>query len=101
MGILSRLEVVDPQIPDKPLAKISVPGTVTPEQLRKEIRIGLTIKIDLGDKTRKKTVTIKIFDEELKKKLEEYINNIQIRIYEIESEERIAGELKMAEIKSE
>jgi len=100
-GVLTRIEVVDPQNPEKPLARITVPGTLVPEQIKKDIRIGITLKIDLGDKKKSKTATIKIYDDELKKKLEEYINNIELRLYEIESEEKIAGEYKLSEIKSE
>jgi len=101
MGIITRIEVIDPKIPEKPLAKITVPGTVVKEQIKKELRIGLTLKIDLGDKVKKKTVTIKIFDEDLKKKLEEYIDSIELNLVEIESEEHVVGKIKLGDIKSE
>lgn len=102
MGIMTRIEVIDPKIgPEKPLARITVPGTLVPEQIKKVLQVGLTLKIDLGDKTKKKTTTIKIYDEDLKAKLEEYVNSLQIRLVEIESEERVVGEIKLSDIKSE
>jgi len=98
--ILTKIEVIDPQIPEKPLGKIVVPGTLVPEQIRKELRIGLTLKIDLGEKTKKKTFTIKVYDEELKKAILKYIENITLKLIEIENEERVLGELKVADIPS-
>ena len=102
MGIMTRIEVIDPKVgAEKPLVRITVPGTVVPEQIKKILQVGLTLKIDLGDKVKKKTATIKIFDDELKTKLEEYIESLNIRLVEIESDERIIGELKLSDIKSE
>ena len=99
--IASRIEVIDPKIPEKPLARIVVPGDVIKEQIKKELRIGLTIKIDLGDKVKKKTVTVKVYDDELRKKIEEYVNSIVLRIVSITSEEQIRGEITLSEVRSE
>ena len=101
MGVMTRIEVIDPNIPEKPLIKLTVPGSVVPEQIRKSIQVGLTLKIDLGDKTKKKTTTIKVFDEDLRRLLEDYVNSLEIRLVEIESEERVIGEIKLSDIKSE
>lgn len=102
MGIATQIEILDPRASEeKPLARITVSGTVTPEQIKKELRIGLVIKVDTGEKKKRKTFTVKLADEELKKKLEEYVNSLKIRLVEIESEERVVGELKLSDIRSE
>lgn len=101
MKTSTRVEVIDPNIPDKPLARLIVPGEVVPEQVKKEIRIGVTLKIDLGDKVKKKTVTVKIQDDDLKKKLEEYVDSILLRMVSLRTEEDIRGEISLKFVKSE
>lgn len=100
MPVSTKIEVIDPHA-DKPVARLIVPGDIVIEQIRKEIRIGVRLSVDLGDKKRRKTFTIKIFDENLRKALEEYINNMYIVLSTLTTEENIKGEYKLGEIKTE
>lgn len=100
MGISTKIEVYDPNM-EKPVTRIIVPGDITKEQLKKEIRVGVTLVIDLGDKKKKKTFTIKIFDDELKTRLEDYIDSLIVKLSVLETEERIGGELTLGDIKTD
>lgn len=101
MGTVARIEVYDPNNPEKAIAKITVPGEVVKEQIRKDVKVGVTLKIDIGDKTKRKTFNIKVYDESIKKALEEYANSLIVRVISVTSEESVAGEYKLADIKSE
>lgn len=101
MRTATRIEVVDPNIPDKPLTRLTVPGEIVPDQVKKEVRIGVTLKIDLGDKVKKKTVTVKIHNEELKNQLEEYVDSILLRMITLRTEEAVRGEISLKLVKSE
>lgn len=96
----TRIEVYDPS-QDKPIARIVVPGELTKEQIRKELRVGITLTVDLGDKKKKKTFTLKIYDDELQRRLEEYVDNLVVRLTILESEERTGGEFTLGELKTE
>lgn len=98
---ISRIEVYDLNEPDKPIAKIVVPGDVVKDQIRKDVKVGVTLKINVGDKTKKKTFNIRVYDENLRKMLEDYVNSLVVRVVSITSEESVAGEYKLADIKSE
>lgn len=100
MNTNTRIEVFDPNM-DKSVTRIIVPGDVTKEQLKKEIKVGVTLIIDLGDKKKKDTFTIKIFDEKLKQELENYINSLSVKLSLLETEERTGGELSLADIKTD
>lgn len=100
MPTSTRIEVYDPNM-DKPVTRIIVPGDITKDQLKKEIKVGVTLIIDLGDKKKKKTFTIKIFDEELKQRLEEYIDSLIVKLSLLETEERVGGELTLGDIKTD
>jgi hypothetical protein len=97
--VSSRIEIVDPNA-DKVIARITVPGEVTHRQITKEVRIGVTVVVDLGDKKKKKTFTVNILDDELKKRLDEYIDSLVVRIYRVETEDQLVGEVKMGEVKT-
>lgn len=101
MVVVSRIEVYDPNSPEKPIAKITVPGEVVRNQIRKDVKVGVTLKIDVGDKTKRKTFNIKVHDEALRKALEDYVNNLVLRVVAITTEESVSGEYKLADIKSE
>ena len=96
----TRVEIYDDRAGDKPLTHITVPGVIVPDQISKELKVGLTIRIDLGDKTKKKTIAINVYDEELKKAIEDYINSMRLRLVILSTEESIGGELKISEIRS-
>jgi len=101
MSVSTRVEVYDPANPDKPIARVIVPGELTKEQLRKELKVAVTLNIDLGEKKKKKTFPVKIFDEQLKKRLAEYVDNLIVKLIIVESEERTGGEFMLSEIKTE
>jgi len=98
--VSTRIEVYEPGS-EKPLARVTVPGEVTPAQLRKELRVAVTLVVDLGDKRRKKTFPIKISDDGLKARLEEYVDGLVVRLTIVEMEERVGGEYRLGEIRSE
>ena len=100
MPTSTKIEVYDPNM-DKPVTRIIVPGDITKDQLKKEIKVGVTLIIDLGDKKKKKTFTIKIFDEALKQQLEDYINSLIVKLSVLETEERVGGEITLADIKTD
>lgn len=99
--VASRIEIYDPNNPEKPIARITVPGEVIKEQIRKDVKIGITLKIDVGDKTKRKTFNIKVYDESIRKALENYINSLLLRVVSVTTEESVAGEYRFADIKSE
>jgi len=100
MPTSTKIEVTDPNS-DKPAVRIIVPGEITKEQLKKEVKVGVTLSIDLGDKRKKKTFTIKIFDEALKKQLEDYINSLIVTLSVLETNERIGEEISLGDIKTD
>ena len=96
----TKIEVYDPNNPEKPLARITVPGEVAREQIQKEIRIGVTLRIDLGDRVKRKSFAIKIYDERLRRELENYINSLIVRLTAITSNEESRGELRLGDIRT-
>lgn len=101
MGVVSRVEVYDPSNPERPLVRISVPGEVVKEQIRKDVKVGITLKIDVGDKTKRRTFNVKVYDEAIRRALESYVDSLLLRVITITSEESVAGEYKLADIKTE
>lgn len=99
-SVASKIEVIDPSMPEKPVVQIVVPGEVVPEQIRKDLRIGLTIKVELGEKKKSRTANIKIYDEDLRSKIEEYVNSFVVVIKQLSTEESVKGEVKMRDIKT-
>jgi len=95
----TKIEVYEPEA-DKPLARLIVPGDITRNQLRKEIRVGVTLVVDLGDKKKRKTFTVKVYDEELRRRLEEYVNSLVVRLSTIEAEERAGEEITLGDVKA-
>ena len=99
MGQVStRIEVLDPT-GSTTLARMVVPGEVTKEAIRKELHVGVSLVVDLGDKKKRKTFTIKIFDDDLKRALEAYVDSLRVLLTTIESEEHVAGEYTLGEIR--
>ena len=101
MGVSTRVEVYDPANPEKPIVRLSVPGEVTPRQIRKSIRIGIKLVVDLGDKKKQKTFNLPIHDEELVQRLNQYIDNLEVRLTRVESHEETISAVKMSEIREE
>jgi len=93
----TKVEVYDPGM-ERPLARVIVPGDITQKQLRKEIKVGVTLIIDLGDKKKKKTFTVPIADEELRRRLEEYVGSLRVKLAIIESEERAGEEIPLGDV---
>ena len=96
----TRIELFDENI-EKPLLRITVPGNITKDQLKKELRVAVTLIVDLGDKKKRTTVPIKIFDEELKSTLEKYIETFSVVLTRITTEEEVEGEFKLSDIPTE
>lgn len=102
MKVSTRIELIDPNDEKgEPLVKVTVPGEVTSEQIKKDIRVSVSLKIDLGNKNKRKSAEIEIIDDDIKRKLEEYVNNLTLRIFAMNTNEEIRGEYKLQDIKSE
>ena len=101
MGVVTRIEVVDPSNPEKPILRMTVPGPVAPSAIRKGLQVGITIKVDVGGKTRRRTATVKVSDEELRRAIEAYVDSLEVRLVEVSSEERVVGGLRLSDIASE
>lgn len=98
--ISTRIEVIDANR-DVSLARIVVPGEVVPEQIRKDLRVNVVLIVDAGEKTKKKTVNIKIYDDDLMKRLEEYVDNlVKVRLVAVSTTEEVRGELSLSDIKT-
>ena len=97
--VSTRVEVFEPGA-DEPIAGMTVPGTVTVDAIRKELRVGITIIVNLGDKRKKKTFTLEITDPELRERLEEYVDSLSLVLTEVEYEERTLGEYRLADVKT-
>jgi len=90
----TKVEVYDPGM-ERPLARVIVPGDITQKQLKKEIKVGVTLVVDLGDRKKKKTFTVPITDENLRRALEDYVGSLRVRLSIIESEERAGEEIPL------
>lgn len=101
MGVSTRIEVYDPTNPDRAVAHITVPGEISPKQIRKSVKIGIKLVVDLGDKKKQKTFNLPIQDDELVKLLNQYIDNLEVRLTRVESHEETISTLKMSEIREE
>lgn len=102
MKVSTRIELIDPNDEnEEPLIKLTVPGEITPEQIKKDIRVSVSLKIDLGNKIKRKSAEVEIIDDEIKRKLEEYVNNLTLRIFAMNTSEEIRGEYKLQDIKSD
>lgn len=98
----TRIDVFDPRNLAEPIASVSVPGEVTKEQISKSLRVGVTIVVALGGRKKKrKTFVLSIQDEGLKRALDEYVNNLLVKMTLVSFSERSLGELKMGEIRLE
>lgn len=100
MTTLSRIEVVDSG-QDKPYLKLTVPGEVVKEQIKKEIKVSVTLSVDVGDKKKRTTAQIKILDEDLKNQLIEYLDDLIVRIYKVSTDENVSNEFKLKDLKPE
>jgi len=99
--VYTKVEVVDPNNPEKPLVTLSVPGEVTTRQIRKKTRVAVSLIIDLGDKRKQKTFTVPILDEELAEKINKYIDDLVVTLTIVEVNERAGEEVRLADIRSE
>jgi len=93
----TKIEVYDPAM-ERVLVRVIVPGDITQKQLRKEVKVGVTLIIDLGGKKRKKTFTVPVADEDLKRWLESYVGSLRVKMTIIESEERTGEEIPLGAV---
>ncbi|MEM4430118.1 MAG: hypothetical protein QXM08_03075 [Thermofilaceae archaeon] len=98
---LSRIEVVDPRNPEKPVASFTVPGEVEKEQVRKSLRIGIVLKVSTGGRTRRKTFTVKVLDEDLERRIKAYVDSLTVRVTTIVSEESKSKEFTLSDVELE
>ena len=100
MGTSTRIEVYDPSNLEEPLARIIVPGVVAPQQLRKKLKIALVLVIDVGNKKKQKSVAIRVTDDRLRREIERYVDRLEVRLWEVESAERVAGAVRLGEVRT-
>ena len=98
-SIFTRVEIYEPDNIEKPLAVVSVPEPITEENIRKTIKVGVTIIVK-GEKKKKKTFTLPIRDEKLKKELEKYVESLKVKIIETETEEHEKKEIDLGMVKT-
>ena len=105
MKVASRIILLNKNNPDQPLGSFVVPGLVSPEDIRKSIKLSVTVIVPVGDgkKKKKKTITVgtssgKKSDPELIGRLNQLLENYIIRIVREETNEEVLDEIALSDV---
>jgi len=97
--VATRIEVFEPGA-EKALMHMTVPGEVVIDQVRKSLKVAIELIIDVGDKKKKKSATVKIRDESLLRAIEEYVDSLVLKLTAVRTQEEIIGEAELGEVKT-